>query len=76
MISFESLCTYIKVFHIFHALGVLKISFGISVCTLEHKCAVLGNFSAIQVLRNFIKFMSIDLVSLSDIKVSQSPFSD
>lgn len=54
----------------FHALGVLKIIFGASLCTWKHKGAVLGNFNAIRVLRGLFESMSIDLALLGDTKVS------
>ena len=56
----------------FHSLGVLKFTFGVSLCTWAHKGAVLSNFIAFRVLRGLFESMSIDLVLLDDTKVSIS----
>jgi len=54
---------------VFHSLGVLKFSFGVTLCTWAHKSAVLSNFNAFRVSRGLCESMSIDIVLLRDTKV-------
>ncbi len=69
MVWSKWLGTCIEVLHVFHSLGVLKFSFGVTLCTWAHKGAVLSDFNAFRVSRGLCESMSIDIVLLRDTKV-------